>query len=260
METQSSTVVLDPGHGGTDTAGASASNNATGPNGLLEKDVTLDLARRVSALLAGRANVVLTRVGDTNRSLTERAGVAKAANADVFVSIHMNGWRDPALDGTEAWVAKGADDRSRALARSVLDRVVAVTHAPDRGVCEADLGVLCRHDRARTRPPPWWNWPSSRTPPRPSASPTTTTARRSRRRSPTGSPTACPRRRASGRGGAVVVRDVCPSALKLALTKRAVAYAHPLFDTGEHVQSGGDLYENQLFVGQSPVCGSPTAS
>ena len=96
----------------------------------------------MSALLAGRANVVLTRVGDTNRSLTGRAGVAKAANADVFVSIHMNGWRDPALDGTEAWVAKGADARSRALARSVLDRVVAVTHASDRGVCEADLGVL----------------------------------------------------------------------------------------------------------------------
>src|SRR5206468_664991 len=63
------TVVIDPGHGGATATGGSSPNNATGPNGLLEKDLTLDLGRRVSALLAPRATVILTRTTDVNLSL-----------------------------------------------------------------------------------------------------------------------------------------------------------------------------------------------
>ncbi len=140
------TVVIDPGHGGTAAAGGSSPNNATGPNGLLEKDVTLDLGRRVAAALAPRADVVLTRAGDENRSLAERAKVGRDHNADVFVSIHLNGFADPAVDGSEAWVAKHAGDASRLLARTVLTRVVGVTQARDRGVKEEDFGVI-RADR-----------------------------------------------------------------------------------------------------------------
>ncbi len=136
------TVVLDPGHGGAATVGGSSPNNAVGPNGLLEKDVTLDLARRVAALLDGRATVLLTRAGDENRSLSDRARLARDRRADVFLSIHLNGWRDPAVDGSEAWIARHAGAPSRALARGVLDRVLAVTHARDRGVRADDLGVL----------------------------------------------------------------------------------------------------------------------
>ena len=92
------TVVIDPGHGGTAKAGGSSPNNATGPNGLLEKDLTLDIGRRVATLLGPRANVILTRTGDENRSLSDRARVAHDANAAVFLSIHLNGWRDPSVD------------------------------------------------------------------------------------------------------------------------------------------------------------------
>src|SRR4051794_18696563 len=102
-------VVIDPGHGGTDAAGGSSPNNAVGPNGLLEKNLTLDLARRVAAALDGRFAVTLTRSGDLNSSLTERASVAKQRDADVFLSIHFNGWKDPAVDGSEAWVATGSN-------------------------------------------------------------------------------------------------------------------------------------------------------
>jgi N-acetylmuramoyl-L-alanine amidase/GH25 family lysozyme M1 (1,4-beta-N-acetylmuramidase) len=138
----SPTVVIDAGHGGNAAAGGSSPNNAVGPNGLLEKDLTLDLARRVAAALGGRFPVTLTRSGDVNSSLTQRANVAKQLDADIFLSIHFNGWNDPAVDGSEAWVATGSNGGSHALARTVLDRVLAVTHARDRGVREADLGVL----------------------------------------------------------------------------------------------------------------------
>ncbi len=138
----SPTVVIDPGHGGSAAAGGSSPNNAVGPNGLLEKDITLDIGRRVAALLGNRANVILTRTGDENRSLSDRAKIARDADADVFLSIHLNGWKDASVDGSEAWVAGQASGASHALARSVLDRVLTVTHAHDRGVREQDFGVL----------------------------------------------------------------------------------------------------------------------
>src|SRR6266851_5442867 len=116
-------VVLDPGHGGSTKVGGSSPNNAVGPNGLLEKDIALDLGHRVANLLGNRATVLLTRGGDENRSLTDRAKVARDANADVFLSIHLNGWKDANVDGSEAWVARRASESSRALARAVLDRV-----------------------------------------------------------------------------------------------------------------------------------------
>src|SRR5690348_8206938 len=109
-----STIVIDPGHGGSARVGGSSPNNATGPNGLLEKDLTLDLGRRVAALLGNRANVILTRTTDANLSLADRARVAHDADADVFLSVHLNGYNDAAVDGSEAWVATRASAGSRA--------------------------------------------------------------------------------------------------------------------------------------------------
>jgi len=63
-------------------------------------------------------------------------------HADVFVSIHLNGFHDPGVDGTEVWIARAASQASADLAREVLDRLVAVTGVADRGVRRADLGVL----------------------------------------------------------------------------------------------------------------------
>jgi N-acetylmuramoyl-L-alanine amidase/GH25 family lysozyme M1 (1,4-beta-N-acetylmuramidase) len=142
MPTTQRTVVIDPGHGGSAQAGGSSPNNAIGQNGLLEKDLTLDIGRRVAALLTGTANVILTRTGDENLPLGDRARIARDADADVFLSIHLNGWRDGTVDGSEAWVARDASPASRRLARAVLDRVVTVTHARDRGVREENFGVL----------------------------------------------------------------------------------------------------------------------
>ncbi|HEV2348656.1 MAG TPA: N-acetylmuramoyl-L-alanine amidase [Terriglobia bacterium] len=76
-------VVLDAGHGGDD-------SGARGGNGLLEKDLMAQLVARVrSTLLAsGKYRVVLTRVGDVNLTLDQRAATANAARAKVFVTFH----------------------------------------------------------------------------------------------------------------------------------------------------------------------------
>jgi len=252
MAKQSPTVVLDPGHGGSAKVGGSSSNNASGPNGLLEKDVALDVARRVGVLLGDRATVVLTRSGDENRSLVDRARIARDADADVFLSIHFNGWTTPDVDGTEAWVAKSSNGGSHELAHAVLGRVTAVTRAPDRGVREADLGVLLparqgAHTAASLLEVAFLTNPQE----------AERLARDDYRQSLAQAiadgiverlPAAAPAPAAAAFESATCATGVS----KLALTQRAVAYAHPLFDTGEHVQTGGDLYEGRLIVGPSP--------
>ncbi len=77
-------VVLDPGHGG-DQDGALA------PDGSKEKDLTLQIAQRTGAALRKRGiRVVLTRTGDLSVPLANRAAIANAIKADVFLSIHLN--------------------------------------------------------------------------------------------------------------------------------------------------------------------------
>jgi len=77
-------IVLDPGHGGTDPG-------AVGAGGVREKDVTLDVAKRVRALLEeGHLAVSMTRDGDSTLSLKDRVLFANARKPDLFVSIHVN--------------------------------------------------------------------------------------------------------------------------------------------------------------------------
>src|SRR3954451_19490460 len=125
-------IVLDPGHGGWEAEAASTPNHAAGPNGLLEKDLTLDMARRVRNLLDG-PEVVLTRDGANNLSLSERAATARRNNAALFLSLHWNGSPDQSTDGTEVWVARKANPRSRRLAKMLVDRISGITGAANRG-------------------------------------------------------------------------------------------------------------------------------
>lgn len=78
-------VVIDPGHGGKD-------QGTTGVNGLLEKDLVLDIAKRVKALVEEKLDneVLLTRETDEFIALEERAAFANRHRADLFVSLHAN--------------------------------------------------------------------------------------------------------------------------------------------------------------------------
>lgn len=136
------TVVLDPGHGGTATVGGSSPNNATGPSGLREKTVTLDIAKRVRPLLAADGiTVKMTRTTDVNLGLQARAAIAKAAGADAFVAIHFNGF-DHVVQGTETYHHTNGSPDSRALAHNIQAAVQKATALKDRGVKKANFGVL----------------------------------------------------------------------------------------------------------------------
>jgi N-acetylmuramoyl-L-alanine amidase len=78
-------IVLDAGHGGWDLG-------TVGKQGLLEKDLVLDVTERLGRLLQSRlgSDVVLTRSGDTYLPLDQRADLANQAQADLFVSVHAN--------------------------------------------------------------------------------------------------------------------------------------------------------------------------
>jgi N-acetylmuramoyl-L-alanine amidase len=91
-------IVIDPGHGGKDTG-------AIGPRGLKEKDVVLDIALRLRRLLVGRlgARVLLTRSDDTFVPLEERAAIANKAQADFFISLHVNSAPQVRATGVETY-------------------------------------------------------------------------------------------------------------------------------------------------------------
>lgn len=97
-------VTLDPGHGGVaDNAHPSQpfDPGAVAANGLLEKDVALDVARRVRTLLeADLVRVVMTRDSDVWMDIPSRSQIANDSGAAVFVSIHLNGFSDPTVGGS----------------------------------------------------------------------------------------------------------------------------------------------------------------
>lgn len=139
----SAKIVIDPGHGGDTAVGGSNANNATGPAGTLEKDMTLNIALMVGGLVSNLGHAVrFTRVGDVNVGLADRAAVARSFGADVFVSIHLNGFGDASVQGSETLIAPDASTRSRSLAVAIQRHVVAALGHRDRGVKPQSLGVL----------------------------------------------------------------------------------------------------------------------
>jgi len=91
-------IVIDPGHGGHDTG-------TIGPNGLQEKDLVLEVGRRLGKMLETRlgAEVVYTRKDDTFIPLETRTAIANQQRADLFISIHANSSHDAAARGVETY-------------------------------------------------------------------------------------------------------------------------------------------------------------
>jgi len=92
------TIVIDPGHGGTQVG-------AIGPAGLMEKDATLNVCRKLAAALEAKlkTRVVLTRSDDTLVSLDQRTALANQYHADLFVSVHMNAAVIKGAKGSETY-------------------------------------------------------------------------------------------------------------------------------------------------------------
>jgi N-acetylmuramoyl-L-alanine amidase len=94
-------VVIDPGHGGHDVG-------THGPSGLYEKDVVLDVAKRLGALVEDRlgSEVIYTRDDDTFIPLEERTQIANDHKADLFLSIHANSSPYRTAAGVETYYLK----------------------------------------------------------------------------------------------------------------------------------------------------------
>lgn len=106
------TVVIDPGHGGVEVG-------AIGPGGLVEKNVTLEIAHRLAALLRQQGlRVILTRDSDEVVSLEQRTAIANQYKADLFLSIHLNAAPVSVARGSETYFLSldATDDAARMAA------------------------------------------------------------------------------------------------------------------------------------------------
>src|SRR5256712_366647 len=122
-------LVLDAGHGGHDPG-------AVGPGGLQEKDLVLDVTRRVARLLEDRLNVkvLLSRDADHFVALRDRTSFANKERADLFVSIHANAHRATASAGVETYfLSSEATDSAARQVAALENSVVQLEKTPSRG-------------------------------------------------------------------------------------------------------------------------------
>lgn len=138
--TVSGPILLDPGHGGMD-------GGAKGLYGLLEKELTLDVARRVRARLAvAGLKVELTREDDRLIELDARSARAAARGASLFVSIHFNAATETESRGVETYVLPAAGFPPTAAVRSGISNRYAATPGNAFDAANAALGYqLQRH-------------------------------------------------------------------------------------------------------------------
>ncbi|MDQ1395428.1 MAG: N-acetylmuramoyl-L-alanine amidase, partial [Acidimicrobiaceae bacterium] len=134
------TVVLDPGHGGTE-------RGAVATSGLEEKAVNLAVAKQAQAVLVGAGvPTVLTRSGDYGMTLAARAGLVMALRPKAFVSIHHNSDPDGprATPGTETYYQVAAPDSKR-LAGLIYEEVTkALAQFSGPWVADTDAGAKYR--------------------------------------------------------------------------------------------------------------------
>ncbi len=150
-------VVIDPGHGGLDSGTMKA--------GMIEKDLTLDVARRAERLIQSRGLVtMLTRADDSYVSLAARAAIANEQPNCIFISIHFDEAGRSAATGIETYYAarqvsipervmswlpflqkaslESASSESQSLASFIQEELVAHTQAVNRGTGPQQFFVI----------------------------------------------------------------------------------------------------------------------
>ncbi|WP_279401887.1 N-acetylmuramoyl-L-alanine amidase [Piscibacillus salipiscarius] len=131
-------LYLDPGHGGTD-------SGATG-YGLLEKNVNLDIARRIQNLLTHNfenVDILMSRNSDETKSLNARSNEANAWGADFYLSIHCNAYNGNA-QGYEDYIHSSLSDSSQtAQYRDIIhEEIIQLNRLVNRGKKKANFHVL----------------------------------------------------------------------------------------------------------------------
>ena len=145
------TIVIDPGHGGTSIVGDSSPNNAISASGVKEKKLTLDFClilrdslQQAAAKKNKQIKVVLTRSGDVNVGIKDRAGVAAANKANLFLCLHFNGSANTSARGVETFFRAAQNgnlnldddkDFANVVNESLFNSLKSIdANAKDRGV------------------------------------------------------------------------------------------------------------------------------
>jgi N-acetylmuramoyl-L-alanine amidase len=129
------TIVIDPGHGGREVG-------AIGPGGLMEKDATLAVCRKLADALSNKlkARVVLTRTDDSVVSLDQRTAIANQYHADLFLSVHMNAAIVKGAKGSETYFLSA--DASDELAKKAAELENAASKAAAQTAGSSDLKLI----------------------------------------------------------------------------------------------------------------------
>jgi len=146
-------VVIDAGHGGVDPG-------AVGISQVLEKDVTLAVAKRLQVLVQqGGAKTFMVRNDDTDlgtsqgllkrkrEDLAQRIQLAKDAQADVYISIHANSYPDPKLTGAQTFYHSDSPE-SKVLAQSIQQELNIMTNGKRVVKANQDIYVLKKANQA----------------------------------------------------------------------------------------------------------------
>jgi N-acetylmuramoyl-L-alanine amidase len=129
-------IVVDPGHGG-------KNPGAVGLTGVWESEVNYDIAIRLNELLleAG-AFTIMTRKGEQDPNLYERAKMANESRADIFVSIHSDAHPKPETRGTTVYAHPNANQTTWALGWYVHNEIVQATGLKSMGLRSANFVVV----------------------------------------------------------------------------------------------------------------------
>lgn len=135
------TIMLDPGHGGND-PGAMA-------NGFREKDINLRMARILGEELKARGfEVHYTRTNDKFISLEERTARANARDADLFISLHCNAYKDASASGLEVYYLNLATDQ-QAVRVAARENGVSAKKISDMQFILSDLMLNAKINESR---------------------------------------------------------------------------------------------------------------
>ena len=128
----SKTVIIDPGHGGKD--------KGAYWYGISEKTLTLDVAKKVEALLSSKGiKVLMTRKSDQYVSIQDRASIANKHSDAIFVSIHFNAHTNSSVKGIETFYLSS---KGKKLASSIQSRLARRINTRNRGSKKYHYAVL----------------------------------------------------------------------------------------------------------------------
>src|SRR6185437_8184476 len=128
------TVIIDAGHGGED-------KGARSSKGVQEKDITLSIAKKIAKLNSNKhINILLSRDNDQTIPVKERVVFARNNNADLFISIHVNGAVNQQLDGFSVLVVKNHNEQDQLLGSALINELKKSYKTEDK-IGERDRGV-----------------------------------------------------------------------------------------------------------------------